>query len=182
MQHGLTALFSSFVFQWGRLRPVTCQRCLYYFGEAQGKKKKVPWGVSISVTVAVWSLQPKNVEISVFFSYRYFPYFVYSDLSFRQQHPVLRGQGPRPGTRFWFVGRNFTKYLVLLSLQNPPPHAYKSGIGVNTASERCSQELLLHAEATVTNTILLFPSILRCQGKFSSVFLRRGQQTALNYW
>lgn len=37
-QHGSTALFSSFIFQFGRAQSVTCQQYLYYTGEARGKK------------------------------------------------------------------------------------------------------------------------------------------------
>lgn len=37
-QQGLTALFSSFIFQFGRAQSATCQQYLYYIGEARGKK------------------------------------------------------------------------------------------------------------------------------------------------
>lgn len=38
LQHGSTALFSSFIFQFGRPQSVTCQQHLYYIGEARRKK------------------------------------------------------------------------------------------------------------------------------------------------
>lgn len=103
VQHGLTSLFSSFIFQYGRLRSVTCQRCLYYFGEAQEKKK------CLGVFPYRWMLQcglcsQKNVEISrcfFFFFYRYFPYFIYSNLSFRwcamRRRVFFFRSGHRPG-------------------------------------------------------------------------------------
>lgn len=37
-QHGSTALFSSFIFHFGRPQSVTCQQYLYYTGEGRGKK------------------------------------------------------------------------------------------------------------------------------------------------
>lgn len=66
VQHGLTSLFSSFVFQYGRLRSVTCQRRLYYFGEAQGKKLALGC-FHIGRCCSVVSVAKKNVEIAQVF-------------------------------------------------------------------------------------------------------------------
>lgn len=65
-QHRLTSLFSSFIFQCGRTRSVTCQCCLYYFGESQEGK------MCLGVFPYQWMLQcglcsKKNVEISQVF-------------------------------------------------------------------------------------------------------------------
>ena len=66
MQHGLTSLFSSFIFQYGRLRSVTCQRCLYYFGEGQGKKSALGC-FHISGCCSVVSVAKKMLKYPRFF-------------------------------------------------------------------------------------------------------------------
>lgn len=108
------------------------------FWRSPGGKKKVPWGVSISVTVAVWSPQPTNVEISVF-------------LLIAALHVSCTASCLSDSSTYclFFVGRSRGmvkllptnqkgKYLILLSLQNLLPQICNCGIGVSTATERCS--------------------------------------------
>lgn len=128
MQHGLPASFSSFVFQWGRQRAVTCQRCLYYFGEARGGKKKVPWVVSISVTVAVWSPQPTNIEISVFFLTAAFHVSCTASCLADSSTYCLFFEGRSRGMVKLLPTNQKGKYLILLSLQNLLPQIHTRGI------------------------------------------------------